>query len=624
MPNAIERHIEWTSPAALWNHVGSTPDANNRRIFRTPAILRFASDTFMQELIDMMNVDPHRMHELLAVPETWTAPPSTTAPAAPPTGLRLALTRARNAAVRKLEARSGAVTRTTSVWNAPSDARPLKLYQPAHQRYYLVTAALVCRTMGLPDRPLDASKQEKASFVLRMLQTADGVVNPDPNACAELAFVNGAWVAVTDRTALVSGEERHALSPLNYIETDGRRRRLFSGLIPVGKRETLAGAPRGSSPELPTDPRKMLLKSQVLVPWASLEDVANTAMAQLEPLPDPPNDPPTDPEKADVLARATDSIQLVAWYILLDFRKWLKSYLLAVFDNVDGTASSMNTAEQAVYDALGTISWHGITLRSALHDIAQWETTLETVKVAYRTSADAKNTASQWPSYKFQFVDATLSGASPSSDSGKATRTALEGTIGAALPVQTTVGLPDRVAAIAQANPSESPWFTVRCVFERPNCAALSPAVVSDPSAAFQLAAFFDSDAPARPIRISMPVDTTPAGLRKFDKNAAFVMSDVLCGQMNAFKSASFADLVLSVLPFPFHKDFGAGTDTGPCPQGSGTVCSFSIPIITIVALILLMIFVKLLDIVFFWMPFFQICLPLPKFEAKAEVNVSV
>jgi hypothetical protein len=629
MAIAMERHIEWTSPAALWDHVGSTPDANNRRIFRAPAILRFASDSFMPELIDMMNVDPHRMHELLAVPETWSAPPSATASVTPPSGLRLMLTRARNAAVRKLEARSGAVTRRTSVWNAPSDAKPLKLYQPAHQRYYLVAAALVCRTIGLPDRPLDASKQEKASFVLRMLQTPTAdAVNPDPDASAELAFVNGAWVGVNDRTELVAGEETHPLSPLNYMETDGRRRRLFNGFIPVGKRETFAGAKRPSAPDdsaAPIDSRKMLLKSQVLGPWASLEDVANGAKAQLEPLIHPPTtDPPTAAEKADVLARATESIQLIAWYILLDFRKWLKIYLRPVFDAIDGNSSSMTAAEQAVYDALGTISWHGTTLRGALHDIAQWETMLETVKVAYRTSDDDKNTASQWPSFKFQFVDATLSGASPSSQSGKTTRTALEETIAAALPKQIPVTLPDRVAAVAHANPAASPWFTVRCVFERPNCAALSPALVSDPSAAFQLAAFFDSDAPARPIRISMPVDTTPAGLRKFDKNAAFVMSDVLCGQVNAFKSASFGDLVLSVLPFPFHKDFAAGADTGPCPEGSGTVCSFSIPIITIVALILLMIFVKLLDIVFFWMPFFQVCLPVPKFEAKAEVKVVV
>ena len=51
-------------------------------------------------------------------------------------------------------------------------------------------------------------------------------------------------------------------------------------------------------------------------------------------------------------------------------------------------------------------------------------------------------------------------------------------------------------------------------------------------------------------------------------------------------------------------------------------ICSLSIPIITIVALILLMIFVKLLDIIFFWMPFFQVCLPLPKLDAKMEVKV--
>ena len=40
-------------------------------------------------------------------------------------------------------------------------------------------------------------------------------------------------------------------------------------------------------------------------------------------------------------------------------------------------------------------------------------------------------------------------------------------------------------------------------------------------------------------------------------------------------------------------------------------ICSFSIPIITICALIVLMIFVSLLNIVFWWLPFFRICLPI-------------
>ena len=132
------------------------------------------------------------------------------------------------------------------------------------------------------------------------------------------------------------------------------------------------------------------------------------------------------------------------------------------------------------------------------------------------------------------------------------------------------------------------------------------------------MAAYFDPDAPSRPIRIGLPVDTSPAGLRKFDKNTAFVMSDVLCGQVSKMSGTSFGDLIRSVLPFPLHQDLNTG-DMQPCGGGAGwgMVCSFSIPIITIVALILLIIFVKLLDIVFFWMPFFQICLPLPNFSAK-------
>lgn len=43
-------------------------------------------------------------------------------------------------------------------------------------------------------------------------------------------------------------------------------------------------------------------------------------------------------------------------------------------------------------------------------------------------------------------------------------------------------------------------------------------------------------------------------------------------------------------------------------------VCSFSIPIITICAFIVLNIFLTLLNIVFWWMPFLKICLPLPRF----------
>jgi hypothetical protein len=70
---------------------------------------------------------------------------------------------------------------------------------------------------------------------------------------------------------------------------------------------------------------------------------------------------------------------------------------------------------------------------------------------------------------------------------------------------------------------------------------------------------------------------------------------------MKKAQGMSLADLVLSVLPWPFHKDLsadkgGACTDDGGLSLGM--ICSFSIPIITICALILLIIIVSLFDFI--------------------------
>ena len=100
------------------------------------------------------------------------------------------------------------------------------------------------------------------------------------------------------------------------------------------------------------------------------------------------------------------------------------------------------------------------------------------------------------------------------------------------------------------------------------------------------------------------------------------MISDVLCGQIGRAKGLSLGDLVRSVLPWPFHKDLDVSApDQGSCSKGPGLefgmICSLSIPIITICALILLMIIVLVLDLIFKWIPFFIMCFPLPKFKAK-------
>jgi hypothetical protein len=176
------------------------------------------------------------------------------------------------------------------------------------------------------------------------------------------------------------------------------------------------------------------------------------------------------------------------------------------------------------------------------------------------------------------------------------------------------------IAAIAPADALDG-WFVIRCVYERPACEPLHGEVMSDPTEPFQMAGFFDPDAPARPIRIGLPIDTTPAGLRKFDKNTAFLISDTLCGQLGRLKGLTLGDLVLSVLPWPFHKDLPSLELEGePCKSGGvslGMICSLSIPIVTICALILLIIMVALFDFLFKWLPYFIICFPLPGLKAK-------
>lgn len=222
-----------------------------------------------------------------------------------------------------------------------------------------------------------------------------------------------------------------------------------------------------------------------------------------------------------------------------------------------------------------------------------------------------------WPTLAFPLTDLIEVTNAASAEQARQRVDQLAELIFAALPSIAPPNLPPLpLGARPVMEGTRDPWFVIRLVFERPQCGVLQPMVMSAATQPFQLAGFFDPDAPARPIRIALPLDTTPAGLRKFDKNTAFMISDILCGQIERVKKLSFGDLVLSVLPWPFHKDLDASQGK-PCPDEEGTICSLSIPIITLCALILLIIIVTLLDLIFHWLPFFILCFPLPKFKGK-------
>lgn len=119
----------------------------------------------------------------------------------------------------------------------------------------------------------------------------------------------------------------------------------------------------------------------------------------------------------------------------------------------------------------------------------------------------------------------------------------------------------------------------------------------SRPSAPFTIAAWYESG-DATPTQIRLPDVSDREFLKKIKPNVAFVMPEGLFNMLNRNDP----------------KDLQAGTaDAGGDPIGLQWICSFSIPIITICAFIVLYIFLTLFDLIFRWLMFIKICIPFPK-----------
>lgn len=694
----------WTSPAPLWGRFDSSPGSMAAALAKDqarPAILRFASDDFMDQLLAMLAADPRQIGSLIARPETWRSP-SGDAPdlieRVPLPRLARALTR-----LRKRQAPSSALSPSTHAVvekeNGVERSKPLKLYQPAHQRYYLVGANLVCERVGFPDRTLGATGSEHVGFVLRRLFPPKGKEEGPP--FEEYAFVKDAsdarWqriaadAGVTDPAAkLLAGEELLPLFPLNFRDDADHPRRLLAGLVPVGRREeymstyaqheTLLEEARagGLAPgETVMTARKEQFKMEVTEPWKNLIRSAYAAAARIGDDEAVSEDQRSDKHfdlprrKLAAATAANDQAQGQSWLILLDFADFLSLHLRPVWDCVLDLSQPRDLkteSQRRLFDWLngaGMGSGWPITadkptfasnLRDALKRIREKDEVRKGLEGATRPFPETIDPGLAWPGFLYLLAGVSnsfVAGGVHESLYRLADPQAEADDVGADFPPSSSLlaaidrqvaSLDKLVQLVITAIDTEAPatpapplpfalrlrdalkstagdpgWFVLRCVHVRCDCGPLKPAVLSAASERFQLASFFDPDAPARPIRISLPLDTTPAGLRKHSRNTAFVISDVLCGQIQRAKGLGFVDLVLSVLPWPFHKDLDM-REMGPCQRGGtpiGMICSLSLPIITICALILLTIIVSLFDLIFHWLPWFVICFPIPGFKAK-------
>lgn len=128
------------------------------------------------------------------------------------------------------------------------------------------------------------------------------------------------------------------------------------------------------------------------------------------------------------------------------------------------------------------------------------------------------------------------------------------------------------------------------------------PALVwSAPSQPFEIASWYESSR-LPPIQVALP-PVSRNNVRSFTPNVSFQVP------RNIF------NLLAKNRP----KDFLEGKAEDGGSGGPDCLCSFNIPIITLCAFIVLSIFLALLNIIFRWLPFIKICLPLPRSSQQAQ-----
>lgn len=662
MVNAPAPHPSpaWIAPGPMWGAYGNLADPPSLGRFGRPVILRYASDSFMDEFMATLALQPEQLAAWEARWESWEQPMKTpvagsTLPITEPLSRRnLQLLRGPVLAGKRAPAQALVPTTT------PVPDKPLKLYQPVQNRFYLVSASLVCRRAGLPDRHIDPGKQEQAGFVLRrLLPSTTGASADPPSTWDEYAYVKGVgapcWQKVTKGTILALGEERLPLFSLAYTDAKAHPRRIFAGLVPVGRREAYIGAglaptpvADGSVADLGPDTRLLQFALQVTGPWKEMVADADRQRAKFLrwPLGKGGDSGDSNDQLKTEIRAARSRIQTNSWYVILDLIRFLETHLPGVSSVLKSGSSGvgLQPAEQAIIDFMQSVSFKPGYV-SALHagltrtDYASasvpadlWlaaallagdvelRQALENAELPFQYST---STPSSWPMFLFPLADPDPN-LGPLPFVGAADITSLLDNltklVETALPDRSASPQPEIRIPKKMEHADVEAWFIIRCVYERPNCGCLQPPVLSAPTEAFQMASFFDPDAPARQVRIPMPFNISPAGLRKYNKSATLVVSDMLCGQLKRIRQLSLGDLVLSVLPWPFHKDLPEVGPAGSCAEGGnpiGMLCSLSIPIVTLCALILLLVIVALFDLFFRWIPLLFLCFPIPGLASK-------
>lgn len=451
--------------------------------------------------------------------------------------------------------------------------RVLELHQPVHRRFHLVLLEAHCREPGLPR--LDPAKIESMGLVLRRLDATG---------------LRQGWLKQGGRLLGWRG------LPLPDLDPDPARR--IAGAPGQARAlATLLAARRGA----PTPEEQVL--PLFLAPEEVCARLGRTLLHGLVPVAssEQPDAAPPPPDYAALPGEEA-----------AEMRAHLSSYLKARARTVMPRAGASLDPAWRPLDAgpgqvgeAGQLHALGIFLQQLLVELGAFEEgdaprllrgLLAGIALPMERDATGRTTRTM-PADAWTAAAAPILVAGEVNVSGLAMPLewpALDGVLGERLTGAALACLARRFAALVPAAgkfANDADRYVVR-PFLRARCAAGCPPrlVWSDESEPFRILPWWESDGPAA--RIALPNITD---FRKVKPNVAFEVppniANLLQGDMKKLKD-------------------GEGSTSG---LGIAWICSFSLPIITLCAFIVLSIFLSLFDLIFRWMAFIKICIPAPK-----------
>jgi hypothetical protein len=462
----------------------------------------------------------------------------------------------------------------------------LKLRRPVHRTFYVVAWEASCTLPSLP--AIGAEKIQSAGFVIRTGNAAApqgfqivrgkpqgwGAVEPcaDPDAARQIKALGLVPRSATANPGY-TGEETFPLHPLP-VQDAGTPHTLLFGYLPIG-----GGDYTPPAPATPPSPDTSNLPEDL--PWPyGLADRSNGPPAAYT------YDQQITNSQIDSRLAAVLRV-LLGRYQFADAPAWS--------DPANATIVTVLDSLAFYTDPSSPLSGQDLRDWAAANPVSGW--TLGTLLRNAATAQALLTTLSQAP--PANSVPLPASAAIPANGRNLLVIETAAAQLRAALKLRLAQAVATSSASMPLPKLAAGPngrYFVVP--FLRTLCPNGCERVHwGKPSDAFAVAAAFDPDA-ARPSLIEMP---DLADARKgMARGATFDMPPNLADLMNGLGSSSAVQSMWS----------GSGGPSGGL--GIRFLCSFSLPAITICAMIMLSIILSLLNIFLGWMAWVKICIPLP------------